>query len=303
MLKELVALARRQSGVLSRAQARRFLTQDAIDRRVRSGQLVRLHAGVYALAGAPDTFERRITAAVLAAGGDAAASHHAAAALHGLGGTEIEKVVEISVPRAQNPRLDETVVVHRVTHLPPEHTFERDGIRITTRPRTICDLAGVLSADDLELVLDHALVRELVRLASVARTLQSLPENTKGAAALRALIAARPDGRARVESPLEQKVQKLLTKRGLAFEPQHLGEGFRIDIAFPRERLAVEPMGFRWHASRKDWTRDRRREALLIERGWRVLPVTWEDLERPEELVERIRAALAAARVGVGSAR
>jgi very-short-patch-repair endonuclease len=300
MLKELVLVARRQNGALSRAQARRFLTQDAIDRRVRSGQLIRLHAGVYALPGSPDTFERKITAAVLAAGGAAAASHRAAAVLHGLGGTDIEKVVEISVPREQNPRLGSVAVIHRVVSLPPEDVFERDGIQITTRPRTICDLSGILPADDLEVVLDNALVRALVKLPSVARMLDSLPANTKGASALRALIAARPDGRARIESPLEQKVQKLLTKHGLAFEPQLLGEGFRTDIAFPREKLAVEPMGYRWHASKKDWARDRRREALLIERGWRVLPVTWEDLKRPEELVERIRAALGA---GVGSPR
>jgi very-short-patch-repair endonuclease len=300
MTNDLVRLAQRQLGVLTRAQILEKESARVIDRRIANGSLVRLYAGVYALPGSPDTFERRITAAVLAAGGNATASHRSAASLHGLGGTDLEKVVEISVPRAQNPRLDPTVFVHRVTRLPPEDVFQRAGIRITTRPRTICDLAGVLSTDDLELVLDNALVRELVKLASVVRMLDSLPANTKGATALRALIAARPEGRARIESPLEQKVQKLLTKHGLAFEPQLLGEGFRIDIAFPREKLAVEPMGYRWHATRKDWARDRRREGLLIERGWRVLPVTWEDLKRPEKLVERIRAALG---VAVGSAR
>jgi very-short-patch-repair endonuclease len=50
---------------------------------------------------------------------------------------------------------------------------------------------------------------------------------------------------------------------------------FRIDIAFPAEKLAVEIDGWEWHGKHKgDFTRDRERQNLLTLNGWRILRFT-----------------------------
>jgi hypothetical protein len=76
---EIAELARRQFGVVTRAQlVRRGLTVAAIDHRVRAGRLRRLHRGVYAVGHRVLTIEGRWMAATLATGG--ALSHGTAAA-------------------------------------------------------------------------------------------------------------------------------------------------------------------------------------------------------------------------------
>ena len=60
------------------------MSADQRARRVRAGLLIRLHRGVYAVPGAPASFEQRITAASLAGGTGAAVSHRSAARLWGL---------------------------------------------------------------------------------------------------------------------------------------------------------------------------------------------------------------------------
>ncbi|MEZ0231091.1 MAG: hypothetical protein ACAI25_20920 [Planctomycetota bacterium] len=291
MPKDYSKLAERQAGVITFQQLQDCgFSKDGVRRRIAKRLLHPLHRRVYAVAGVPDSFERRITAAVLAAGPGAVASHRAAAALHALG--EVQPRVEISVPSARRPRLD-GVEVHRHTRLPDSHLIWRGRIRITTRARTICDLAAVLSAKELELVLDHALARRRVTVKDVKETLDELPENAKGAGELRGLLAARSNGRARVESPLEQQLQDIVKRARLdGADPQHQAAGCRIDVAFPREMLAVQMDSYLYHSSRTDWVRDHGRHGRLVEAGWRVLPVTKEDLEDEPRLVERISRAL-----------
>lgn len=49
----------------------------------------------------------------------------------------------------------------------------------------------------------------------------------------------------------------------------------RIDIAIPAVRLAIEVDGWEWHGKHKgDFTRDRVRQNLLTQHGWRILRFT-----------------------------
>jgi hypothetical protein len=110
-------------------------------------------------------------------------------------------------------------------------------------------------------------------------------------------IAARADGLA--ESPQETRVRLILVRAGLpAPQAQHRifdDDGFvaRVDFAWPEHRLALEYDG-QWHAEPGQFARDRRRLNRLVAAGWRVVFVTAADLYRPELLVARIAAALAA---------
>jgi very-short-patch-repair endonuclease len=284
-------VAEYQKGVISRAQLHKAgLSDNQIGRRVASGTFVRLHAGVFAITGSPDSFERRLIAALLAVGPEAVASHRAAAFLYRFDGVRAR--VEISLPHRKRPRL-RGVVIHRVTSLPREHTDQRGAIRLTTVARTICDVAAIYPGKGLESLLDEALARRLVTRGEILATMGGMPSNFEGAGMLRALLDDRPEGRARVESPLEQELQELLrSARITGWIPQHSVAGCRVDVAFPDASLAVQVDSFRHHSSRSDWARDHRRHAALVQAGWRVLPVTLEDLREGDHLVARIRSAL-----------
>jgi hypothetical protein len=274
-------LARSQHGVVNRRQLLNArVSLRVIERLVANRELEPLHRGVYALPG-PGTERRRIIAAVLAAGWPCVASHESAAVVHRLG--ELELRLAITVLNGRHPEV-EGAELHRVTHLRPEHVMLAHGIPVTTPARTIIDLAGLERVTRFELAatLDHGLKRGRVSCDQIRATLGQLPR-AKGRATILALLDQRPDGRPRVESPMEAEVQELLASEGLDFSPQY--EVFvdgrfvgRIDVAFPDARLGLEYDSYLWHSARTDWERDHRRTSDLIASGWRILPVTFEDL-------------------------
>jgi very-short-patch-repair endonuclease len=71
------------------------------------------------------------------------------------------------------------------------------------------------------------------------------------------------------------------------------GRKYRIDIAFPETRLAVEVDGWSFHGKHKgDFTRDRERQNLLTLNGWRILRFTAGQIRSDIGLcVEQIRTA------------
>lgn len=62
---------------------------------------------------------------------------------------------------------------------------------------------------------------------------------------------------------------------GLALEPER---GFRFDVAFLYHRLGVEIKGLAHAAGRKKVKADVEREGLAVSLGWRVLPLTPEQV-------------------------
>jgi len=70
------------------------------------------------------------------------------------------------------------------------------------------------------------------------------------------------------------------------------GRRRRIDLAFPREKVAIEYQGDH-HRDARQWRDDMTRVAELESMGWRVVFVNADDLREPAALVARIRAILA----------
>ncbi len=71
-------------------------------------------------------------------------------------------------------------------------------------------------------------------------------------------------------SPIEVKLYDAMTRRGLSPTPQYGVEGYFVDFAFPRSRLAVEADGAAYHEGARH-QRDRKRDWILRRRGWKVL--------------------------------
>ena len=61
------------------------------------------------------------------------------------------------------------------------------------------------------------------------------------------------------------------------------------------QRLVVEIDGYAFHSSRRSFERDRERDARLVGAGWRVIRITWRQIEQePVAVAATLAAALAA---------
>ena len=76
-----------------------------------------------------------------------------------------------------------------------------------------------------------------------------------------------------------------------------MDSGTTVDIAFVRERLAIEIDGWAWHSAPDRFARDRRKQNEMTQAGWTVLRFTWLDLTtRQAEVIRDVRRALQRAR-------
>jgi very-short-patch-repair endonuclease len=97
------------------------------------------------------------------------------------------------------------------------------------------------------------------------------------------------------ESPMESRLRMLLVLSGLPsphvqYEVPVDGTIYRIDLAYPEHRLAIEYDG-RDHARR--WTTDIRRQNLLEDRGWQFRRYVSDDYyRRPERILTQVRRGL-----------
>jgi hypothetical protein len=170
---QLNRLAAGQHSLAHRTQALALgMTARQLDARVASGLLVAEHRGVYRLAGAARSGEQAVLAACMAAGVGAVASHRSAGVLWGLRGVEAGDP-EILVPAERCPTL-RSVLVHRTGRLDEIDVSRRARIPVTAPARTLLDLGAVVPAPVVESALEDALLRRLVTLELVTRTIERL---------------------------------------------------------------------------------------------------------------------------------
>ena len=283
------ALAARQHGVITRAQLVEIgLGRTGIDSRLRAGHLYRMHRGVYVVGRPALTMKGRFIAAVFAYGDHAALSHRGAAVLWGLQ-PERGPRIDITVPAAGGRRNRRTVIVH-ASRLREHETTPKSGIPVTTQARTIIDLADISTPRELERTLDEA---DYLRLDLAA--LRPIP-GRRGAGRLARVLAEHEAGSTRTLSEFEERLVALCSSSGLPMPRinQHV-EGYLADFVWPTARLIVETDGWRAHGTRGAFERDRRRDAVLTEAGWRVVRITWKRLENePGAVAAQLRRLLAA---------
>lgn len=288
-------IARGQHGLVTAGQlAALGLGGRGVRHRVASGRLHRLHPGVFAVGHVSVTQQARWLAAVLAGGEGAVLSHLSAAALWRLRPAPLGAAVHVVVPRGRGARLT-TVVVHRPRALDAADRTRRDGIAVTTVARTLVDLAGPLTGDELSRVVSEAEVSKLLDVAQVEDALARAPLS-RGAARLRALVA---EPVARTRSEMERRFLAFCRRRGLPRpETNQLLElpSFRleVDALWRPQRLAVELDSTTFHLTRRAFEVDRVRDAALLRAGYAPLRVTWHRLHHQgDALLDDLRALLA----------
>jgi very-short-patch-repair endonuclease len=292
-------LADAQFGVVARAQVlAEGFTPAQIRRRVESGRWDSPLPRVYRIAGAPPTGRQAAMAGALWAGAGALVSHATAAVLWGFPGVATTR---IELWTARNLTSDR-IVVHRGTRLDRADRTTLGPIPVTTPVRTLIDIAGRLEDLRLASLLEELVARELVDPRRLAARLEALRGAGRvGAGRLEALLEARGDGPA-MESALETLVWTLIGRSGAALPiRQHwvstAGGRYRLDFAWPEQRVAVECDGWEHHGRRRhDFGKDRARYAEVVAAGYRVLPVTWDAAKRdPDRVIRWLRDALIAA--------
>lgn len=286
-------VAAAQDGVIARRQlAAMGLGLGAIDHRLRTGRLHRLHRGVYAVGHTALVPRARELAAVLACGPDAVLSHHSAAALWGLRPHHAGDV-HVTVGRSgSRPRPG--LQVHRTRFLDARDIRVRRGIPTTSPGRTIIDLADTFTDRELTRAIDEATTRGLAHRHEILATLERLGPGRRGSAQL-AKILGRNDRPALTRSEAEERLLGLVAMAGLPRPEVNVRiHGHEVDALWRANRLVVEVDGYAFHSTRAAFERDRARDADLDAAGLRVLRVTWRQIvDEPYALIARMAQALA----------
>jgi len=262
-------VAARQYGVVSQAQLRAAgLSASAITRRVRRGQLHRIHRGVYAVGHTALPHRGRWLAAALTCGEGAAVSHRSAAELWGLL-RPVEGPIDISIPGSAGRAPRERIRLHRRAALRPDAVTRRYGIPVTKPAQTISDLRGCVSEKEL---------RRAIRQASML----GLPLGPE--------VDHDP-----TRSDLEGMFLRLCRKHGLPMPEVKVRIGpHEVDFLWGEANLVVETDGYKYHRGRQAFEDDRARDLDLHSRGYDVLHFSYRQVRNESERVAAVvRAALA----------
>ena len=281
-------IAERQHGVVARGQLiGAGMPVGAIARRLHSGALLPEFRGIYRVGHRAPSREARYMAAVLACGDHAQLHGRAAGHLLGLlRGRAPEP--EVIAPTKRRVRGITTVRARRGEHRDAAIWL---GIPVTSVPRTLVDLAAVLSADDLARACHEAGIRHRTTPADVEAVLARRP-TSPGAACLRQVL----HGDIHVTlSHIERRFLGLLREHGFPLpRTNRPAGGRRVDCRWADRRLTIELDGYVYHRSRHAWELDRRREREARARGDEFRRYTYGDvMEAPGLMLAELGTLLA----------
>jgi very-short-patch-repair endonuclease len=290
--------AERQHGLLTLSQLRDLgVTRAQMRSRLRQGVLAKEHNSVVRIAGAPVTPRVRLLAAVLGAGPTAVASHRSAAVLWGLEGIW-ENEPEMTVPRGCRFRPATGVLVHQSTDLDRSTPTVIDGVPATSVERTLLDLGAVVPARKVHIALDHARRRKITSWNALLDTLVTHARRGRdGVGTLRSILDDHFGEVVATESGFERLVYSFLREAGLPapilqYEVRIGPQRFRLDMAYPEKRVAIELDGA-VHLRQDVWEADHVRQNALVNGGWTILRYTWKDYtEHQGRIFTEIKAAL-----------
>lgn len=293
MTDDLDALLSTQGGVATTAQLLRHLGRAGFETRVARGELTCVWMGVYA-AKDPDLL-LRLHGLDLRAGEKVAICLGTAAAAYGFD-TEDNVDLHVLNPVGHQLRNSDGLVVHRREGAPLSMV---DGRPATEPGWTAVEVARSLRRPRALATLDAAL-RSGTCDGRQLRAAAARQAGRRGIVKVRELI---PLAAPEAESPMESEARLAMLDGGLP--PPVLQyeivdrnwQTWRVDFAWPDQRVAVEYDGFDWHSGPEDLRRDRQKRAALRDVDWTVLSIVADDVRRRSwEMVQRIDWELAGPR-------
>ena len=293
--------ARRQHGVVSRRQLLSLgVGKDAIAYRLEIGRLHRVFDGVYAVGHRAIGREGQWMAATLASGDGAVLSHRSAAALWGLR-IEASSTQEVTVSRSTGSISG--LCRHR-SALQSDELAVHNAIPVTCVARTLFDIAACVSAWEFERALREA---EFLRLPQVP-TLEEVYRRRRGRRGAKLVgatlesLSLLPAGASR--SSLEDRFLRFVRRVGLPAPETNVlmrfgGVAYQADCLWREHRLVVELDGHEAHGTRSAFESDRERDRRMQVEGWRVVRITWRQLNSPESLARDLRGLIRLAKPAI----
>jgi very-short-patch-repair endonuclease len=175
----------------------------------------------------------------------------------------------------------------------PLHRIEG---RLATAPAwTAVEIARTLRRPRALATLDAALRSESCTRTDIEAAIRE-QRGRRGIVAVRELVQ---HADARAESAMESEARLAMIDYGvpqpeLQYKIQGRdGEVWRVDFAWPAQRVAAEYESIAYHAGRVEMLRDKARLACLLELGWTVIPIVVTDVRfYPWRLADRINGQL-----------
>lgn len=261
----------------------------AVHRAVKSGRLHPLHRGVFAIGHTNMSLYGHCLAAVLACAPHALLSHVSAAWLWDLTKTS-PLPASVCAPSYRTPR--PPIRLHEARSLTLEDRALREGIPVTSLPRTLLDLAAAVRFEWLEKMIERSEDLELFDLRAVEELLERMVGHHGHRRLRKAIALYKPSSFTR--SGLEKRFLELCLEAGL-LQPRanFVVHGFELDCYWPEFRFAVELDVFETHGTRAAFERDRKRQEDLLLHGIAMTRVTGPCLERePGEVIRRVARLL-----------
>lgn len=298
LVRSVTTLAARQHGLVSVEQLRSCSPSPRTWRKlVTAGWLVPEGPRVYAVAGSPPTWERRLRAGLLSLGPSALVSHRAAAALHGLDRSRRD-AVEFTLPRSGRGRCG-PFTVHTTSSLGRSDVVSARGFRVTSATRTVIDLARArVPTTEIEASIDSAVRLGLSSPIVLERRLSELRGRGRWGARVLDSLLVDSGG----HTMLERRFLRLVREAGLPRPRTQVVQRVdgrtvaRVDFLYDQYRLVIEVSGQHGHSSPSERSADAQRRNELQALGWVVYEYTWHHVTREAAYVRRtLTARLAAA--------
>lgn len=189
---------------------------------------------------------------------------------------------------------------HRSILLPDELAV-RDGIPVTCVARTLVDIAAEAAPWEFERAVREA---EFLRLPQ-APSLEEIYERRRGRRGTKLVratlenLSRLPGGTSR--SGLEDRFLRFVRRVGLPAPETNVplrfgGITYEADCVWREQHLVAELDGHQAHGTRSAFEEDRERDRRLQAEGWRIVRITWRQLNQPESLARDLRGLLAPAK-------
>lgn len=274
MLTEIEPVLAAGGGAAHRDNLLTVVSRGRLNHEIRSGRLTAPFAHVLCRPWDADQRDVRHRAAVLSVGRPAALSHVSClwhwSLIEDLL-ADVDETVHVTVPHRRSIRSQRGLSVHRARVLPK--VANSAGLLVVSPADAVVGSWPLLAEPDRR---GPAIAAVRNRLLTPQELLAALPRHPRiaGRDQLRTLLALLVAG---CESELEiWGCLEVFDVPGLRHGVRQRwvrvgGERFRLDLSYDAERVAVELDGERWHSTREQRERDRRRDAKLATIGWVTL--------------------------------
>lgn len=272
------------------------VSRSAIKKRLATGRLYQIHAGVYAVGHPEISLHGRWRAAVLACGAGAVLSHRDAAQLWGFY-ESLRRPIDVTAP-GRSRHVSKLITVHRPRTLHDDDVTEHQHIPVTTVARTLLDVAEVLRPHQLRRSWNECQRLDLFDLSAIYETM-ARARGRRGLKPLKLLVAEQldaPETKEQFQRRLHDEVVRPFNLKRPEYGAALLG--YEIDALYREERVAIELDSFEFHGkTRAAHDHDRVKQLDLQLAGYLPLRLTWSMLNDPATVAARIQNFLSARQV------